>query len=182
MIIKQSLHCPKNDPIAASTISSYGKWSGEKSGSSMNRACLEEEVFSPDQIASFSITFLSHFTATQSDSSIFGFQDFAVSSNVLFPPTTSVLIINFDDSVFNEQAGGLGIVVSDYEGSFITGFSQVMRGLSSVFHVEAIAAFKAMKLAIDMGYTYIMLEGDSKEIIEVLKEKKPSLADIGIYT
>ncbi|CAK9158105.1 unnamed protein product [Ilex paraguariensis] len=132
---KQRLHCPKNDPIAASTISSYGKWSGEKSGSSMNRACLEEEVFSPDQIASFSITFLSHFTATQSDSSIFGFQDFAV-----------------------------------------------MRGLSSVFHVEAIATFKAMKLAIDMGYTYIMLEGDSKEIIEVLKEKKPSLADIGICT
>ena len=79
------------------------------------------------------------------------------------PPPLGVLKINFDRAVFkSEGCSDVGVVIKDWIGSFILGYSRRVQGILQFDHVEALAATTTIKMAIDSGYMKIALGGSGE--------------------
>lgn len=50
---------------------------------------------------------------------------------------------------------------------------------STVIEVEALAERWALELALELGFDHIVLEGDSKILIKILKNNSSTLAPLG---
>ena len=50
---------------------------------------------------------------------------------------------------------------------------------STVIEVEALAERRALELALELGFDHIVLEGDSKILIKILKNNSSTLARLG---
>ncbi|XP_059451110.1 uncharacterized protein LOC132181902 [Corylus avellana] len=76
------------------------------------------------------------------------------------------------DAALNRPKGvmGLGIVVRDSEGRVRAARSNTRRGLLDPTVAEAVAAYQAVLFCNELGYTHIILEGDAKNIVDVVKD------------
>ena len=72
-------------------------------------------------------------------------------------------------------------MVRDWNGSFIQGYASRIQGVLHPNHVEALAVAAAMQIATDEGYTKIMLEDDSKGVINALRRRTSELSGVGKY-
>ena len=83
------------------------------------------------------------------------------------PPSWPILKVNFGGAIFREQNSlGVGVVIWDDKGQVVTSMDKKITLPCLVTVVEVIATKRALKLALDIGLSPIVLEGDSKITIE----------------
>ena len=69
--------------------------------------------------------------------------------------------MNFDDALFTvENNAGLGVVICNEEGQVMVSLSQKTTLPFTAIEVEAMAARRALKLALETGFHQIILEGN----------------------
>ena len=86
------------------------------------------------------------------------------------PPHASHFKINFDGAIFrNENRSGIGVVIRDHIGSVIVSLVQSISPAYQPREIEALAAARALEFGQEIGIGGVVLEGDSKLIINSLK-------------
>ena len=88
--------------------------------------------------------------------------------------------VNFDGAVFKESnSAGIGVVIRDDLGQVMASMSESVHLPSSVDEVETLAAVRAIYFAQEVGFSSIILEGDSERVIKSLRSEKSSFASFG---
>ena len=78
------------------------------------------------------------------------------------PPEFLQYKINFDGALFKaENYAGIGVVIRNSEGQVMVSLSQRIPLLTTAIEAEALAARRAMELALGTGFTNGVLKGDS---------------------
>ncbi|XP_075670063.1 uncharacterized protein LOC142639808 [Castanea sativa] len=96
------------------------------------------------------------------------------------PPPWPNLKVNSDGSCFRgENLAGAGAIIRDANGQVLTSMADKFLLPHFIVAVEVIAAIKALRFAIELGLTSIILEGDSKIAINAMLCKVPMLAEYG---
>ena len=96
-------------------------------------------------------------------------------------PLVGLVKINFDGAIFGaSNMSGIGVVIRDSNGDVLASCSQKIRQAYKAEEIEALAAFKALSFAFELGFHSAILEGDSLGLIQVLKSKKCSLSPTGL--
>uniref|UniRef100_A0A2N9HGY6 RNase H type-1 domain-containing protein n=1 Tax=Fagus sylvatica TaxID=28930 RepID=A0A2N9HGY6_FAGSY len=96
-------------------------------------------------------------------------------------PTACGFKVNYDGAVFAETAeAGIGIVVRNASGNPVATLSQKIKFPLSVEATEAMAARRAVRLALELGLTEVEFEGDSCIITGALNGEKYSRAVFGV--
>ena len=62
----------------------------------------------------------------------------------------------------------MGVVIRNNEGHVMAPLSQKIPPPMSIIEVEVLAARRALKLAVELGFDYIILEGDSEILHKAL--------------
>ena len=82
--------------------------------------------------------------------------------------------------MFKESnSAGIGVVIRDDLGQVMTSMSESVHLPSSVDEVETLAAVRAIYFAQEVGFSSIILEGDSERVIKSLRSEKSSFASFG---
>ena len=98
----------------------------------------------------------------------------------LIPPPQPLLKVNFDGAVFNEdRKAGVMIVIRNCLGQVMTSMTHKCNLPTSVDEVEAMAAVRAVVFAQELGFSSIILEGNSEKIMNTFKNDEPSFASYG---
>ncbi|ONI13791.1 hypothetical protein PRUPE_4G245300 [Prunus persica] len=88
------------------------------------------------------------------------------------PPPTGWIKINFDGSLMNSQ-GSIGFVIRNCDGHVLLAGSNNV-GENSINVAESIALWDGLAVAIERGWDQIVVEGDSKLVIDsILKKASP---------
>ena len=97
------------------------------------------------------------------------------------PPDEGDFKINFDGAIFaGMNCSGLGIVVRDKEGLAITSMVARIPQQLQPTKIEALAAYKAIGFARELGLSQVVLEGDSSIVMSALNSSNPGLAPFGL--
>ena len=78
-----------------------------------------------------------------------------------------------------DNRAGLGLVVGDHQGPVLASLCENVPLPSSSDDVEALAAAWAINFATDLGFSSVIIEGDSEAIIKALESNEESLATYG---
>jgi ribonuclease HI len=82
--------------------------------------------------------------------------------------------VNYDGAVFSDSnAAGIGVIVRNHQGEVMGSLSQRIPFPHSVEALEASAARSAIQFAKDLGFTKIVLEGDSKTVVDAFLLRDP---------
>ena len=96
-------------------------------------------------------------------------------------PLVGLVKINFDGAIFGaSNMSGIGVVIRDSNGDVLASCSQKIRQAYKAEKIEALAAFKALSFAFELGFHSAILEGDSLGLIQALKSKERSLSPMGL--
>ena len=88
--------------------------------------------------------------------------------------------INFDGATFaDDDTAGIGVVIRNDAGLVMASLTQEIPMPASVIEVEALAARRALELALELGFNDIILEGDSEILIKSLMNGGSELAHYG---
>ena len=80
---------------------------------------------------------------------------------------------NFDGAVSREdKRAGLGVVIQNHQGQVLASLSKNIMLPPSIEDVEALAAVRAVSFAAGLGFSSIIIEGDSEVVIKALKCKE----------
>lgn len=95
-------------------------------------------------------------------------------------PIGNVMKINFDGAVFHEKClSGVRVVIRNARGEFMDVLSAPVLGVFPGNHVEALAAFKALELALSIGFNEVVLEGDLLQVINAISSVSADLSAVG---
>ena len=90
------------------------------------------------------------------------------------------LKINFDGAVFKEtEEAGLGVAVRNSHGKVLASLAEKIKLPSSLDEVEALAAVRAITLALDLNLPSFIVEGDSEVVISALRKEEESFSSFG---
>ena len=90
--------------------------------------------------------------------------------------------INFDGAVFHSiKSVGIGVVARDWRGNFKGGLCKLVKSPLDAACVEALAAYYAAELGMEMGLTSVILEGDSKSVVEDIRREEPNFSSEGVF-
>ena len=96
------------------------------------------------------------------------------------PPPSDWYKANFDAAIFNDVGrAGLGVIIRDSQGLTMAALAQNVQLASSVVEMEALAATRAIELAVELGLDKIISEGDSSIVIRGLTDQVPNFASLG---
>ncbi|KAL0003155.1 hypothetical protein SO802_016936 [Lithocarpus litseifolius] len=96
------------------------------------------------------------------------------------PPPSPSLKINFDGAFFRDKdEAGLGVVVRDSHGKVIASLVEKIQLPSSSDEVEALAAVRAITLAMDLNLPSFIVKGDSEVVISALRKEEESFSSFG---
>ncbi|XP_050259880.1 uncharacterized protein LOC126704942 [Quercus robur] len=96
------------------------------------------------------------------------------------PPPPPLIKINFDGALFKDtEEAGLGVAVRDSHGNILASLAEKIRMPSSSDEVEALAAVRAITLAMDLNLPSFIVEGDSEVVISALRKKEDSFSSFG---
>ena len=97
-------------------------------------------------------------------------------------PEAGIAKINTDGATFCQERGaGLGVVIRDGDGVFITGLSRRTLGCFSAEVIEALAIQEGCLLAKDMGLSHIVIESDAQSVVQAVQMGRyegPSVGNI----
>ncbi|XP_075633993.1 uncharacterized protein LOC142606559 [Castanea sativa] len=93
------------------------------------------------------------------------------------PPIAQRYKINYDAATFVEDnQAGLGVVIRNSEGHAMASLTQQIPLPTTMIEIEALAARRAMELALELSLDNITLEGDNETLFKALKNRDTSLA------
>ena len=93
------------------------------------------------------------------------------------PPNDDEVKINYDGAIFSEEGrAGLGVVCRSSDGVVLASLSEQIPLPATIPQVEALAARRAAVFAVELGFTSVVLEGDSDTVCKDLSSTEPSLA------
>ena len=78
-----------------------------------------------------------------------------------------------------DNRAGLGVVVCDHQGQVLASLFKNVPLAPSSDDVEALAAARAINFATELGFSLVIIEGDSEAIIKALESNEESLATYG---
>lgn len=90
------------------------------------------------------------------------------------PPDSHCYKVNF-----YSNREGIGVIARDCEGVALGAMSSSIPLAQSVADVEALACWRAVKFALELGLTRVVLEGDSVVIIGALIHENGEVASYG---
>ena len=92
-------------------------------------------------------------------------------------PDNDTYKVNFDGALFTRKNNAsLGVVIHNDEGQVMVSLSEKSTLPFTAIEVEAMAARRALKLALEIGFHHITLEGDSRILISALENNSHSLS------
>ena len=92
-----------------------------------------------------------------------------------------VVKINFNGVVCSkEEKAGVGVVVRDATGLVLASCAKIMHQPYKAAKVESLAAATALSFATNLDFQRVVLEGDSMEVIQALRENDQSLTTTGL--
>ncbi|KAM7523049.1 hypothetical protein LguiA_012951 [Lonicera macranthoides] len=95
-------------------------------------------------------------------------------------PPASWIKMNFDGACFKEEgAVGLGAIAKNSDESFLVGQFLMLGANLNAETSEAMATLEALRLARQLGYSQVIIEGDSRNIIYALEHGGSQLSTIG---
>ena len=104
-----------------------------------------------------------------------------ISHNRWLPPLVDVVKLNFDGAVCSKnKRAGVGVVVRDTNGLVLASCAKPVPQPYKVAEVESLAAATALSFATELGFRRVILEGDSLEVIQALRENDQSLTPMGL--
>ena len=87
---------------------------------------------------------------------------------------------NYDGAVFSEsEEAGIGVIIKDVEELVIAALAKKIRYPGSVEVVEALAARRAARFAVELGLTGSEFEGDSEVVWRALRSADGAHSSIG---
>ncbi|XP_050255047.1 uncharacterized protein LOC126700926 [Quercus robur] len=96
------------------------------------------------------------------------------------PPMEGIYKTNYDGAVFIESGeAGIGVIVRDARGEVITTLAEKILYPGSVEVLEALAARRATKFAVELGLSSSILEGDSEVVYRALQASNWRHSSIG---
>ncbi|XP_065623642.1 uncharacterized protein LOC136064997 [Quercus suber] len=88
--------------------------------------------------------------------------------------------VNFNGALFSEaNTAGIGVVIRNEEGQVMVSLSQKTTLPFTAIEVEAMAARRALELALETGFQQIILEGDSQILLSALEKNFHTLSNFG---
>ena len=97
------------------------------------------------------------------------------------PPVEEYYKVNFDGAVFRgEEKAGIGVIIHNSQGMVMASLSQKISLPHTVVELETLAATRAIEFSIELGFSKVILEGDSETVIKALQDNSPSLAPFGL--
>ncbi|XVF80213.1 hypothetical protein PTKIN_Ptkin15bG0053200 [Pterospermum kingtungense] len=85
------------------------------------------------------------------------------------PQSENYVKVNFDGALrAHEKQGGIGVVICNSSGEFMRALAVKVQWVMNPLMVEALAAVRASVFALDMGFRFIELEGDSLGVADKL--------------
>ena len=92
-------------------------------------------------------------------------------------PELEMYKVNYDGATFADQRrAGIRVVIRNAEGAIMAALLQLIPLPTMVAQVEVMAARKAIELALETGFTRVVIKGDSDTIYRELSSTNPSLA------
>ena len=97
------------------------------------------------------------------------------------PPVEEYYKVNFDGAVFRgEEKAGIGVIIRNSQGMVMASLSQKISLPQTVVELETLAATREIEFSIELGFSKVILEGDSETVIKALQDNSPSLAPFGL--
>ncbi|KAK9988875.1 hypothetical protein SO802_029114 [Lithocarpus litseifolius] len=104
-----------------------------------------------------------------------------MSHNHWLPPPVDVVKLNFDGAVRSKnKRAGVGVVVRDTNSLVLASCTKPVLQPYKAAEVESLAAATALSFAAELGFRWVILEGDSMEVIQALRENDQSLTPTGL--
>ena len=92
-----------------------------------------------------------------------------------------VVKINFDGATCpKKKKAGIGVVAHDVNGLVLALCAKIKHQPYKAVEIESLAAATTLSLAIDLGFRRVILEGDSMEVIQALRENLQPLTPMGL--
>ena len=77
------------------------------------------------------------------------------------------------------EEAGVGVIVRDSQGKVIASMAEKIKLPSSSDEVKAVAAVRAITLAMDLNLPSFIVEGDSEVVISALRKEEESFSSFG---
>ncbi|GMI98381.1 hypothetical protein like AT2G04420 [Hibiscus trionum] len=95
-------------------------------------------------------------------------------------PVDPFVKVNVDASFNNNtKSAYMGVVIRNIEGFILGACSTISYQIPSPFAAKARAIIQGLRLALDLGFIRIEVEGDSRSVITKLISESPDLYEIG---
>ena len=96
------------------------------------------------------------------------------------PPPHPFFKMNFDAAIFNERGrSGFGAVIRNEHREVMAALSDIGPSVSGSEEVETLACRKAVEFAADAGFSELIIEGDSFNVMKALSSSSPDLSVVG---
>lgn len=97
------------------------------------------------------------------------------------PPPLDWYKANFHATIFQDVGrAGLGVINSDNQGLAMASLTQNVQLAISVVEMEALAATRAIELAVDLGFDRITFEGNSTTVMRAFTDQSSTYAPFGL--
>ena len=84
-------------------------------------------------------------------------------------PSNGAIKINWDAAMDTHSGtAGLGTIARDYEGKVVAMSSSIYQHINHPTTAESLAAWQVVVLGVQLGATYLELEGDALEVVQGL--------------
>jgi hypothetical protein len=97
------------------------------------------------------------------------------------PCPTGIIKVNWDASINSNCCIGLGIVARDCNGEFLGARTVMQPIVANSKTAEAMTALWAVKFCKEVGFFYVVLEGDAAQVISHIQSIPPYLSKTGHF-
>ncbi|KAF7824008.1 RVT_3 domain-containing protein [Senna tora] len=96
------------------------------------------------------------------------------------PPHWSILKINVDASFNGQGSGGVGCIVRNHRGRCLAALAKRVPYVSDAETLEVHAFLMGLELASDLRATKIVVEGDARRVVDLVKSNMDNLSILGM--
>lgn len=98
------------------------------------------------------------------------------------PPMDSMVKVNFDAAVNTQlHRSTSGLIARNFRGEVLASVSRLHDAVESPFAAEALACWDALSIGIECGWPSVIVEGDSRSVINKCKSLSQEKSNLGVY-
>ena len=96
------------------------------------------------------------------------------------PPPDSKCKLNFNVAIFsNLGCSGMVVIIRNEKGEVMGAMSTRRLWVNDSLEVEALACRRALQFAVGIGLSYLIIEGDSVQVMNAIRSRKANLSWLG---